>query len=194
MQIPHSLADDLQSLTEAIGDPVLDLASVLTVLTDDLSTAVPSYLGLSLTLNLGELPLTLNSFADPTDGSAQSSMWLPLVPTDLAGPSGHVVLYARTAGAFNDLADDASWMLGHQGQAVVDSHIFPVTAGPSGLHGFREFCAINQAAGILIAMGETPDTALVELHRRAAATNRTILESAQDLLSASTAPSGGDER
>ena len=63
METPRSLTDDLDALTEALDDPVLDLEAVLNVLTDDLSVAIPSYLGLSITLKIDGNPCTLNSSA-----------------------------------------------------------------------------------------------------------------------------------
>ncbi|MEP6559725.1 MAG: hypothetical protein ABJD68_01440, partial [Nakamurella sp.] len=147
----------------------------------------------SLSLNLDDVPMTLNSFAGGAAELVQSSLWLPLAPRDTELPSGHVVFYAQVAGAFNDLAQDAGWMLVLDRQAVLDGHLSPVTAGQDGIRGFREFSDINQAAGVLIAMGETPESARTELHRRALLTNQTVLDAARDLLSSIALIAGGGQ-
>lgn len=191
MDLPHSLADDLDVLTEALGDPVLDLEAVLTVLTDDLTAAVPSFLGLSMTLQVDEKPFTLNSFTGPFGEEARASLWLPLVPRGAPRPSGDVIFYGWANDAFSDLADDARSMFAFDGHAVMDRHLPRITAaGQVGIRGLREFSDINQAIGVLISMGHTAWEAQIELHRRALRTHRTVLETACDLLTICTAGPG----
>jgi hypothetical protein len=178
VESPRSLADDLEALTEALGDPVLDLEAVLSVLTDDLLTAIPSYLGMSITLSIDGSHCTLNSSAESMRLRAMASLWLPLDPHEAGG---HVVFYARDSGAFADLAEDAMWMLRRDGQAVVDRHLTAATGiGPEGIHGLAEFGEVNQALGVLSAMGH--QSAHAELYRRALGADRTILQTARNIL------------
>ena len=178
METPRSLADDLDALTEALDDPVLDLEAVLNVLTDDLLTAIPSFLGMSITLSIDGSPCTLNSSAESMRLRAMSSLWLPLDPHEAGG---HVVFYARDSGAFDDLADDARWMFSRDGQAVVDRHLTAASGiGTEGIHGLAEFGDINQALGVLSAMGHR--SAHAELYRRALGSDRTILQTARNIL------------
>jgi hypothetical protein len=181
LETPRSLPDDLDALTEALDDPVLDLEAVLSVLTDDLLTAIPSYLGMSITVIIDGSPCTLNSSAESMRLRAMSSLWLPLDPLGAGGHGGHVVFYARDTGAFDDLADDARWMFSRDGQAVVDRHLTAATGiGPEGIHGLAEFSDINQALGVLSAMGHA--SAHAELYRRAVGADRTILQTARTIL------------
>lgn len=183
MDFPHSLADDLDILTEAIGDPVMDLEAVLNVLTDDLTAAVPSFLGLSMTLQIDETPFTLDSFTASDGEDARASLWLPLVPRGAPRPSGDVIFYAWAPDAFSDLADDARWMFHLDGQAVMDRHLPRINAaGRAGISGLREFSDINQAIGVLISMGHSAREAHIELHRRALRAHLPVLETARDLL------------
>src|SRR5512141_1886745 len=109
VDFPPSLADDLGALTEALGDPVLDLGAVLGVLTDDLLAVVPSYLGLSITLRVDRIPVTFTFLTAAVD--VRASLWLPLVPPGSPAQGGNVVFFASTPCAFRGLADDARWML-----------------------------------------------------------------------------------
>ena len=51
------LTQQLGDLTITLDDPGTDLKAMLDVLSDDLTAAVPSYLGLTLTLQLDHGPL-----------------------------------------------------------------------------------------------------------------------------------------
>ena len=51
------LSQQLGDLTLTLDDPGTDLKAILDVLCDDLTAAVPSFLGLTMTLNLDEGPL-----------------------------------------------------------------------------------------------------------------------------------------
>jgi hypothetical protein len=181
VDFPHSLADDLDALTEALGDPVLDLGAVLGVLTDDLLAVVPSYLGLSITLRVDRIPVTFTFLTAPVD--VRASLWLSLVPPESPAQGGNVVFFASTPCAFRSLADDAWWMVALYGQAVLDGHL-PPTGLPcgDGLSSLAEFSEINQAIGVLIATGHAAPEARDELGRRANCHQRTLLETARELL------------
>jgi len=190
VETPRTLTEDLDALTDALDDPVLDLEAVLNVLTDDLSVAIPSYLGLSITLKVDGNSCTLNSSAASSPLRAMSSLWLPLTPQETDRPGGHVVFYARDSGAFVDLAEDARWMFSDNGQAVIDRHLTVASGiGTDGIHGLAELSEINQAVGVLSAMGHT--AAKGELLRQAQGADRTVLQTARDILSRIVVSSAG---
>src|SRR6476661_7547300 len=64
MEFPASLSAQLSELTDALDDPGTDLQAILDVLIDDLTLAVPSFLGLTMTLRLAGAPVTLTA-VDP---------------------------------------------------------------------------------------------------------------------------------
>jgi len=187
MSFSHTLAEDLDALTEALGDPVLDLEAVLSVLTDDLTSAVPGYLGFSMTLYRDGTPITMTSLVTTTAAGACASLWLPLAPLGALRPDGHMIFYASAIGAFDDLTADARWMFNLNGAVVVDGHLLPINSPiQPGFQGLEEFSEINQALGTLIATGLTASDARIELDRRACQDQRTVLDTARGLLSTVT--------
>ena len=53
MEFPAWLSAQLSELTEVLDDPATDLQAILAVLIDDVTVAVPSFLGLRMTLRGG---------------------------------------------------------------------------------------------------------------------------------------------
>jgi hypothetical protein len=89
-------------------DDALDAS--LAAFTADIKAAVPSYLGLQLTIGQSGHPVTLTRITPHR--TARTSLRVPL--TDLGprfDPDSRVILYAATAGAFVDLAADLSYAL-----------------------------------------------------------------------------------
>lgn len=129
MDLPRALPDHLSALTQALDDPGTDLPTILDVLVDDLTAAVPSFLGLVMTLHQDGVAVTLaTSDANPADG-AGASLALPLAPLISTDPASTAVFYARNPGAFVDLAADTRRLYGLDGQVVVDGHL-PRTSDP----------------------------------------------------------------
>jgi hypothetical protein len=184
VELPHSFADDLDVLTEALGDPVLDLGAVLSVLTDDLVAVVPSYLGLSLTLRVDRTPVTFSFVTAASPADVRASLRLPLLPPrSPGGRGGNVVFFASAPGAFRDLADDARWMFTLYGRAALDRDLpSSVPSGTGGAISPAEFSDINQAIGVLIAMGHPAPAAEGELQRRADSRRCTLPDTARELL------------
>jgi len=106
MDFPTSLSAQLSELTDALDDPGADLQAILTVLVDDLTAVVPSFLGLRMTLRLAGEPVTLNAVEPAAVKAARSSLQLPLDPLAGAGPGSVVVFYARDVDAFTVVAAD----------------------------------------------------------------------------------------
>lgn len=178
MDLSAALASDLAALTAALDVPGADLGGLLTGLSHTLRRAVPSCVGLSLTVVVDGDPFTLGTVA--VDASVATSMRLPLAPLALLGSAGVVVFYATRAGAFVDLAADADFVLG-AGRAVLDDDLEPAARHP-GLGGLDDLSLVNRAIGFLIGGGHTPAEATAELDRRAHQAGSTRSEAARGVL------------
>ena len=93
-------------LSEALDEPGADLQAIISVLTDDLTRGVPSFLGLIITMSTDGTPIILRSVDDDQLDSAAASLRLPLRAAHSVAV-GHIVFYATDAGAFAQLASDA---------------------------------------------------------------------------------------
>jgi hypothetical protein len=185
MYFPHPLSAQLGGLTNASDDPGIDLQVVIAEVAADVTAAVPSFLGLTLTLLLDDRPVTVTAIDADLAAAAGASLQLPLGPLAGAAPGSSVVFYAGRPGAFVDLATDTRYAYGLESDVVLDGHLTPPTrtvrAHP-GVYGFDEMRLINQAIGVLIGHGHLPGEAHDELRRRAADHGRGLPEVAEDLL------------
>jgi len=146
VQFPPSLVRQLDLLTEALQDPGTDLVAILSVLTDDITAAVPSFLGLIMTVYLDEDAVTVTTIESPT---AATCLQLCLTSPATATPAGDVVFYAADAGAFTDLA------AGLKGHVLIDSQLPPPNGRlyPSEAIGLADLSDIHQATGVLMDQG-----------------------------------------
>ena|GEM_PF-533716 len=168
------------SLDSNALDDALD--AWLTAFTADIEAAVPSYLGLQLTIRQNGYPVTLTRIT--THPTATTSLRIPLtVLGPRFDPDSRVTLYAATAGAFVDLAADLRYALHlptstdrsigarssagddqRHGQVddrrriALDTDI-PPDPLVSGMSGLSELSTINRAIGVLIDHGHHPDHA-----------------------------------
>ena len=62
-----------------------DLQAILAVLIDDVTVAVPSFLGLRMTLHMAGEPVTVTAIGPTAARTARSSLHLPLDPLVLQG-------------------------------------------------------------------------------------------------------------
>lgn len=166
MDISTSLAADLKTLSDALERPGTDLTDSVRKLADVLRAAVPSWLGLTMTLVLDGLPLALTVLDDGVaPHHVATSAALPLTSVHGTGPGSSIVFYAGTSGAFVDFAADLSFTLGLElDDVALDQHLAPPRA-TSGLTGLADTARLNQAIGILIDQGHTPEEARAELRR-----------------------------
>lgn len=171
MEINAGLAAELAILTEALDDPGSDVAESLLHLSADARTAVASYLGVMVVIARTDPPIAFTAFEEGVeDGAIRSS--LMLVPARV-GHDGCVsrvslILFAGAAGAFVDLAADLSWMTGRRlADVILDQHL-SVLVGRPAAGTLRAASAVNQAVGILVGRGYTPEQANRELDARAA--------------------------
>lgn len=199
MTISPGLAAELGLLTQALDLPDIDTAETLTRLAVDAQTAVKSYLGLSvmITANRSQFDLTvLNTGTRPEQ--IRASVLVPFSPGSVDGsaaaPSVALILYAAAPGAFIDLAADLSWITGRTlADFRLDEHrTLPVSVtDPSPVAGMS---SINQALGILIGRGSTPEQAERDLHERAAAAGIELVAAATLVLAALVPPDAEAER
>ncbi len=172
MELSAALAADLATLTAALDDTDTDLAQTVRQLATAASTAVGSYLGLTITATTGGRPINLTALADlaetddiltslrvPLDVAAS-----PLVDghpgSAIAGATIELILYAGKPGALVDLAADLSWLTGRDlTDFVLDADL--VVADHDDELGRTSW--VNQAIGVLIGRGFTPELAAREI-------------------------------
>jgi hypothetical protein len=191
VDLSTGLIKQLQELTIGIGADDHAVDTSLAALVVDLKVAVRSYCGLQLTITQNGFPVVLTSFTE-LNGSVATSLRLQLWLLDPAlEAASRVVFYARTPGAFVDLAADLAYALGdadtmdkkgkrnHRGNRFeqVNGHRpgieldadLPPPSRVSGLSGLADLSTINRAVGVLIGNGHHPDDAHETLREQAAA-------------------------
>ena len=182
MEIIAALAADLTILTQALDDPDSDIVQSVLQLSADVLSAVPSCLGVTVTVGHSDPPFTFTTLEPNVEpGDARTSLMLALSHN---GADARVILYAGTPGAFVDLAADLSWLARHTlADCELDQHlILPAVVRPAPtLHAVS---AINQAIGVLIGAGHTPEQAHRELDVRAATTGTDRHSAARVILAA----------
>jgi ANTAR domain len=173
VEITAALAADLTALTEALDDPDTDIAATLRELATGAKLAVRSYLGLSVTITARGQQIIFTALEDHTQpDDIGTSLMIPLPPT---GPDGNnaepinaLILYAQRHGAFIDLAADLSWLSDRDPSEFVLDHHLTLPNHLDAPEGLTVASVINQAIGVLIAYGRTPEQAHRELDARAA--------------------------
>lgn len=183
MTITTAMGANLDLLTAALDDPGADIAHSLHQLTLMAVDAVPSYLGLSVAVPQADFPLTLTSLSDGSVADVRTTLcWSLPGPGDSRNSLAvAIILYAGSPGAFVDLAADLSWLAaGRLGDFVLDQHL-TISPGPLIEGQLHAASAINQAIGLLIGRGYTPQQADWQLDTQAA-NNRTDRHSAARLI------------
>lgn len=173
--------DDLESLTAALDDPGTDLYDMLKVLADNLTAAVPSFVGVAITLDgVAVTPRVHDSDPALTPGESLDLTFSVLMPD---APDSTPVFYAAEVGAFADLAAVVTRSASVAEHISAGTDVAPLHSGYSlGVSGLAEFSARNQAIGVLIEQGYTPDEARFELRRRATRDKVLSDETAQEIL------------
>ena len=152
-------------------NPAPSIAHSLHRLTLDAAAAVTSYLGLSVVVSHSDPPFTVTALAEGAlAGDIRTSLHLSLPgPSDPQNSPGvAIILYAGSPGAFVDLAADLAWLTARSlSDFILDQHL-TVAAGSLPEGQLRAASAINQAIGVLIGRGYTPQQAHWELDTQAA--------------------------
>ncbi len=189
MKIGAALAADLGILTVALDEPGADVLHSLHQLGVDAQAAVPTYLGLSVTVDDGDPPFTFTTVEDGAADDVRTSLWLTLpgVSDVRASPSVALIFYAGTPGTFVDLTADLAWVTGRPpGDFALDQHL-SVPAGSNAGTYLRATSVINQAIGVLIGRGYTPGQAHQELDTQADSSGIDRHTTAQFILDTLTA-------
>ena len=189
MKISAAMAADLGILTAALDEPGADVLHSLHRLAVDTQAAVPTYLGLSVTVDGSDPSFAFTSFEEGAADGVRTSLrlTLPGAGEDSASPPVALILYAGTPGTFVDLAADLAWLTGRPpSDFALDQHL-SVPAWSDAGTSLRVASVINQAIGVLIGRGYTPRQAHSTLDSQAhgAGTDRyTTAQSILDTLSA----------
>jgi hypothetical protein len=185
VEITAALAADLAILSQALDESAGDIADALHQLAADVSLAVRSHVGLTVIARNAASRLTLTAmapFARPVD--VASSVMIPLSDASAAeaGLRFVVILYADRPGAFIDVVADLCWLTGRPVSSfAIDQHL-RLPAEPDSHSGLAGSPLINQAIGVLIGRGYTPEQAAAEIDTRAAAAGHTRAEAATMIL------------
>jgi DNA-binding CsgD family transcriptional regulator len=148
---------------------------------------VPSFLGLTVTVVLDGLEVTLTTLEPASRLAAQASLKLALPAGTAADPDTTVVFYAAHPGAFIDLAAMAGST--HRQRLGTDGHFTGRPAAhPPGVSGQTEISTYHQAVGALIDAGHTPGEATAALRARAEHTGAMLHDTARTVLDGITSP------
>ncbi|WP_102810019.1 hypothetical protein [Mycobacterium sp. ENV421] len=163
------MAASLKILSAALDDPSADITHSVQQLALETAGTIPTYLGLSVLVPQDGPPLTITSLAVAAgDGDIRTSLrvLLPLTGTSDGQPVA-VILYAAAPGAFVDLAADLAWLTGRPTtDFALDRHL-TITPGDA-VGQLQAVSDINQAIGVLIGRGYTPEQADWQLDTQAA--------------------------
>ena len=194
-QLSGRLANALTALTLVLDEPAADLADSLAALALAARFAVPSYTGLAMRATVGGRDLGFTTL-DEHDSHLPSATSLRLAMSplpDAAGglepfPSIMLILYAATPGAFVDLCADLAWFSGigvHE--LAVDEDLTPPVLRRIDI-ALAEMSSIDQAVGVMIGRGSTPEQALAHLADLCRASGRSQHAEAEHLLASLDAP------
>ena len=165
------LAVELEILTAALDQPGTDIARTLRGLALNAAAAITTYLGLSVLVVRSDPPFAFTSLADGVvaeDIRTSLRVELPGVGDGEDRLTVAVNMYARTPGAFVDLAADLAWLTARPlSDFVLDKHLTVPTPSNTGTQ-LQAASVVNQAIGVLIGRGYTPDQAHRQLDTRAA--------------------------
>lgn len=165
-----ALAADLHTLSVTLDatDIDVDIVDTFTQLNAAAAAGVGSYLGLCVTVTGSDTTVQSNTMSHDVE-VVGSSVKIPTPTIDDARlPVVSVVLYAATPGAFTDLAADLVWLTGtDQTEFRLDQDLTPPPAA-AGANTLTLTSTINQAIGMLIGQGHTPEQAAQHLATLAA--------------------------
>jgi len=194
MKISAAMAADLGILTAALDEPGADVLHSLHRLGVDAHAAVPSFLGLSVTVDGSDPSFAFTSFEEGAADGVRTSLrlTLPGAGEDSASPPVALILYAGTPGTFVDLAADLAWLTGRPpSDFALDQHL-SAPAGSDAGTSLRAASAINQAIGVLIGRGYTPRQAQSKLDTQADGAGTDRDAAAQVILDTLTAADPAD--
>jgi hypothetical protein len=161
VEIAAALAAELGYLTAALDEADADVVESLRRLTAGAAIAIPTFLGLSVTVLGSDPEFAFTAFVDGAgagDVGTSLRLALPGVDASLLSPVV-VVFYAGSPGTFVDLAADLAFLTARAlSDFAIDQHL-PGPAEQACATNFFEASIINQAVGVLIDRGYTPEQA-----------------------------------
>ncbi len=183
MEFHPELLRQLDLLSETLGDGT-DLHAVLGVLADDLSSLIPTFLGLDLQLSVAGIPVMLRAVSADRDAPVRASLAFSLGAMGMTQSSNStLVYYASERGAFAELAADLRRIHRCSSNVVLDAHLQPTAGPPSGVVGLGDLGTVNQAVGILVGRDQlTVEQALSALYLSARDASRTLLDVSRNLV------------
>jgi hypothetical protein len=183
VDISAGLITDLALLTQALDTEGLDLEACLRSLAADVTLAVTSYTGMTITIALDGHEGTFTVHDTPTAAvSSRASLLIPLNALTTTDAESALVLYAAIPGAFVDLAADLCYALGIEATALALDRHLPAPDARTASTGLGTRMAIDQAIGILIGRGHTPEAARDELHRLAGLDHGDLRGAAEEVI------------
>ena len=193
MRIPSAWAEELVLLSDALDIDGVDVASTMELLASAVVAAVPSYVGMSVRVTSphGHVELVTTGDRDPIE-SVETSARIPLAslhPT-LVLPVV-IVLYASVPGAFVDLAVDLAWITGRSLDDIGLDADLASAASDEAIASLSSLSIIDQAVGVLVGRGLTPEEALAELDAAGSRTSLNRHANAVKVLDSLSLP-GGD--
>jgi hypothetical protein len=160
-----------------LDDPSLDVGACFAQFTAAVRAAVPSFTGMSITVAIEGVPVTVTAPAREDDNEddtgddnvsaaeAAASLLIPLTAITSTA-HGELVLYASAPGAFVDLAADLAYANATDLVTfALDSRLGTTAALVVSAGGLS---VVHQAIGMLIERGRTPDEARAHLAEIAA--------------------------
>ncbi len=173
-EITPALAATLALLTAALDDPGVDVAASMAAFAAEAQAAIGSYLGFTVRIRAGAEAVTFTTLADSEQTPAIRASLRMLLPdvastgADDVGVGATLILYAGRSGAFVDLAADLAWLTGRELTDFVLDQQLQLPAQPDCTLTLLTASLIDQAIGVLIGRGYTPDQAHRELDADAA--------------------------
>jgi hypothetical protein len=120
MNVPPAVVTDLTLLSAAIDEPESDLPAIVGVLSKSLADAIPSYLGMTLTLQINTVAVSVDTMEPEAALLVRASLKMALLPLFGSTATGSVAFYSRRAGTLSDLADNVTWVFNLDGRPVLD--------------------------------------------------------------------------
>ncbi len=166
---------DLALLTAGFDDPGTDLRDAVTAFADNLAAAVPSLLGVTFTLALDGLVVTLSVQDADLALTSRASLNIPFSVLVPKAVDSTMVFYAADVGAFADLADVVMRSAGiDEPVPTGDYSAAPPSAWSIRVSGLADFTSYHETIGALIDQGYTPDEVRMEFRRRAMRNEATL--------------------
>ncbi len=186
------LLRDVRTLVDGLGLDALSILEPLGTLREQLQGAVESFSGLRLTLGAESSRIVLSDFRSRTAAvGSRTSLAVTLSQLERHPSAGEIVFYAGRPGAFVDLSADLHFALDLRPGALAIDHRPPPSPPFNAVVGLAERSQINQAVGVLIDRGRTPEVALQELHRRSADEKISLVEVATSVIDSIHADDAG---